>query len=68
MPLTNELTEAETRALEQRTTSEHLCDYPGCENTAVQVVGVVRDINSAFAVCEEHLDLAKHTNEMDVRP
>ena len=34
--------------------SEFLCDAPGCPNVATQVVGVIREIGLAVAVCEEH--------------
>lgn len=54
MPLKNELTLPERRVLQNRTSSEPICDYPGCQNVAVQVVGIVRDINSTFVVCAEH--------------
>lgn len=34
--------------------SEYLCDYPGCPNIATHVLGVVRDVGTMAAVCEEH--------------
>ena len=68
MPLTREFTEASIRALNQRKTMEILCDYPGCKNNAVHVVGVVRDINVGLVVCEEHSNFSTHTDELNVRP
>ena len=57
MALSRELTDAERRALDKRKTHEILCDHPGCRNIAVEVIGVVRDINGKFAVCAEHLNV-----------
>ena len=34
--------------------SEYLCDWPGCAHVAEHVVGVVRDVAMARAVCPEH--------------
>ena len=33
---------------------EYLCDWPGCANVAVQVVGVSRDLAMVCAVCHAH--------------
>ena len=30
------------------------CDHFGCKSTAVEVLGFVRELNQAFAVCSEH--------------
>jgi len=38
----------------EETISEYLCDHPNCPNTAVHVVGVLRELNLAFVVCTEH--------------
>ena len=34
--------------------TEYLCDSPGCPNIASHVLGCVREIGAAFAVCDEH--------------
>jgi hypothetical protein len=34
--------------------SEYLCDSPGCPNIAEHVMGVARDLATAFVVCAEH--------------
>jgi hypothetical protein len=39
--------------------TEYLCDWPGCANVAVHVLGCVREIASIAAVCEEHLAAIK---------
>lgn len=63
MALSCELTDAERRALNRRKTSEVLCDYPGCRKVAVELLGIIRDINSKFAVCAEHLKKPEHTTK-----
>lgn len=64
MALSQELTDAERRAQNQRTTSEILCDYPGCQKVAVEIMGGgVRELNTKFAVCAEHLNLPEHTTK-----
>lgn len=55
MALQNKLTDAERRALDRRNPPEMLCDYPGCQNVAIEVMAVVRDLNSKFAVCADHI-------------
>jgi hypothetical protein len=39
--------------------TEYLCDWPGCANVAVHVLGCVTDIASVGVVCEEHLATIK---------
>ncbi len=34
--------------------AEYLCDWPGCPNVAVQVLGCVKELGVCAAVCEEH--------------
>jgi hypothetical protein len=34
--------------------TEYLCDSPNCPNIATHVLGRVREIGAAFAVCDEH--------------
>lgn len=33
---------------------EYLCDWKDCPNVAEHVMGVVRELGSAFVVCPEH--------------
>ena len=41
---------------------EYLCDWPGCAHVAEQVVGVVRELAMARAVCREHAEMGpNHT-------
>jgi len=34
--------------------SEYLCDWPGCPNVAEDVLGCVRELGLAVAVCPQH--------------
>ena len=34
--------------------TEYLCDQPGCPNIATHVLGCVREVRAAAAVCDEH--------------
>ena len=34
--------------------SEYLCDWPGCPNVAEHVLGCVRELGLAVAVCPQH--------------
>jgi hypothetical protein len=34
--------------------TEYLCDWPGCPNIAAHVLGCVKELGLAVAVCEEH--------------
>ena len=34
--------------------SEYLCDWPGCPNIAAQVLGCVKELRLAVAVCPQH--------------
>jgi hypothetical protein len=34
--------------------TEYLCDCPGCPNIAAQVLGYVKEIGLAVAVCPQH--------------
>jgi hypothetical protein len=36
------------------TVSEYICDWPDCPNVAVHVFGVVRELRSFAAVCDDH--------------
>jgi hypothetical protein len=34
--------------------SEYLCDWPGCPNVAEHVLGCVKELGLAVAVCPQH--------------
>lgn len=38
----------------EETLTEYLCDWPGCSNIAVKLLGVVRELRLQAAVCAEH--------------
>jgi hypothetical protein len=40
--------------------TEYLCDWPDCANVAEHVVGVVRDVAMAYAVCPEHAGMVQN--------
>jgi hypothetical protein len=43
--------------------SEYICDVPGCPNIATQVLGRVRELGVAHAVCPFHaLDSSQKNN------
>jgi hypothetical protein len=38
----------------EETITEYICDWPGCPNVAVEVLGVVRSLRLRAVVCAEH--------------
>lgn len=38
----------------QEELAEFMCDWPDCPNIATQVLGWVKELRLAFAVCDEH--------------
>jgi len=48
-----------TATNEEEVLTDYLCDWPGCANVAVHVLGCVKEIASVAAVCEEHLATIK---------
>ena len=47
----------------EETLTTYCCDVPDCPNTAVEVLGVVKELAASFAVCESHaLALKKKRN------
>ena len=40
---------------QEETLTEYLCDWPGCPNVAVHVLGSIRELRALAVVCEEHL-------------
>src|SRR5262245_42882270 len=45
------ITDAEGR---EETLTEYLCDWPGCSEVAVHVVGVVKELKMVAVVCAQH--------------
>jgi hypothetical protein len=50
------ITDAEGR---EETLTEYLCDWPGCSEVAVHVLGVVKELRMAAAVCAQHATMTK---------
>jgi hypothetical protein len=44
---------------EEEALADYLCDWPGCANVAVHVLGCVKEIASVAAACEKHLAAIK---------
>jgi len=44
---------------QRETPAQYLCDWPGCDNVAEHVLGVVRDIGLFAAICKEHAGLQR---------
>jgi hypothetical protein len=45
--------------------TEYLCDWSGCPNVAVEVLGGVRELNMSAAVCAEHALLLANSGNRD---
>jgi hypothetical protein len=41
----------------EETLTEYICDWPGCPNVAVHVIGVLRELRAFSAVCKTHAEL-----------
>ena len=41
---------------------EYLCDWPGCPNIANHLLGCVKEIGLAVALCEEHAAASRGSN------
>ncbi len=48
-----------TTTRQQSAVAQYLCDWPGCENVAKHVTGVVREFGLFAAVCKEHAALQR---------
>jgi hypothetical protein len=48
--------------------AEYLCDWPGCPNIAVRVLGCVKEIGAVAAVCEEHAAAIDGRNQSTSKP
>jgi hypothetical protein len=40
--------------------SEYLCDWPGCPNIAVRVLGCVKELGLSVVVCEQHATTSRN--------
>jgi hypothetical protein len=40
---------------QEETLTEYLCDWPGCPNVAVHVLGCIKELRAMVVVCEEHM-------------
>jgi len=38
----------------EETLTTYVCDVPDCPHSAVEVLGVVKELAASFAVCESH--------------
>jgi hypothetical protein len=54
MPLVTIKTGFHTADGKEETLTEYLCDWPGCPNVAVQVLGSIRELRALAVVCKEH--------------
>ena len=59
MPLITIKTGFESADGSEETLTEYLCDWPGCPNVAVHVLGCIRELRAMAVVCEEHMPPAK---------
>jgi hypothetical protein len=39
---------------EEETLTLYVCDWPGCANAAVHVLGSIKELRALAIVCEEH--------------
>jgi hypothetical protein len=39
---------------QEETLTQYICDWPGCANQAVHVLGSIRELRALAVVCEEH--------------
>lgn len=44
---------------QEETLTEYLCDWPGCPNVAVHLLGVIKELRATAVVCEEHTPAAQ---------
>jgi hypothetical protein len=46
----------------EETLTEYLCDWPGCPNIAVHMLGGIRELRAIAVVCEEHKPSGRRTS------
>ena len=54
MPLVTIKTGFRTPDGDEETLTEYVCDWPGCPNVAVHLLGCIPEIRLMSVVCEEH--------------
>jgi hypothetical protein len=54
MPLVTIKTGFHTPDGGEETLTEYLCDWPGCPNVAVHLLGCIVEVRAMVRVCEEH--------------
>jgi hypothetical protein len=42
--------------------TEYMCDWPGCQNIAEQVLGCIRELGLALAVCQQHATTSRNAD------
>ncbi len=47
---------------EEEVLIEYLCDWPGCPNMGVHLLGVIRELRAMAIVCDEHSSGHQQTN------
>jgi hypothetical protein len=55
MPLVTIKTGFQSPDGKEETLTQYICDWPGCPNPAVHVLGSIRELRALAVVCEEHL-------------
>ena len=54
MPLVTINTGFHTPDGKEETLTQYLCDWPGCPNPAVHVLGSIRELRALVVVCDKH--------------
>jgi hypothetical protein len=55
MPLVTIKTGFLTPDGKEETLTQYLCDWPGCPNPAIHVLGAIRELRALAVVCEKHM-------------
>ena len=63
MPLVTIKTGFQTPDGKEETLTQYLCDWPGCPNAAVRVLGVSKELRLAVVMCQEHAPPQRRTTE-----
>ncbi len=48
---------------QEETLTEYLCDWPGCPNVAVHVLGCIKELRAMVVVCEEHMPQQRRSDD-----
>jgi hypothetical protein len=46
----------------EETLTQYMCDWPGCPNVAVHVLGCIRELRAMVVVCAEHTPPQRRTD------